>query len=387
MKERKSGDVIRKAFLILLRILAAIVIAAALLIAYLTIAEYKPQERETLAIIPGNTSGNSFEDTSGNIAEDSSGDPAEGSAAAAGHTFKVISWNIGYGALGDNADFFMDGGTSVMTASEERVAQNMQQITSVLAGEDADFIFLQETDRDSARSWHIDEAAMLQEAFPAYSSAFAYNFKVPFVPYPVPPIGKVESGLLTLSRCKVTSAERLQLPVPFSWPVRAANLKRCLLISRVPVTDSAGESHDLVLVNLHLEAYDSGEGKIAQTNMLRDLLTAEAKAGNYVIAGGDFNQIFSNVESPFPVYENRWQPGMIETEAFCEGFECLMDSQAASCRSLDQPLEGADTDHFQFYIIDGFIVSDNLVMDSIKTIDLGFVNSDHNPVALVFTIP
>jgi len=45
-----------------------------------------------------------------------------------------------------------------------------------------------------------------------------------------------------------------------------------------------------VLVNLHLEAYDSGEGKIAQTKLLVEFLEQEYAKGNYVIAGGDFNQ-------------------------------------------------------------------------------------------------
>ena len=58
----------------------------------------------------------------------------------------------------------------------------------------------------------------------------------------------------------------------------------------------AGSDKELVIVNVHLEAYDSGEGKEAQTKMLAELLKKEQEAGNYVIAGGDFNQAFSNVD-------------------------------------------------------------------------------------------
>ena len=53
-----------------------------------------------------------------------------------------------------------------------------------------------------------------------------------------------------------------------------------------------GSDREPVLVNLHLEAYDDGEGKIAQTNQLRDYIEDEYAKGNYVIAGGDFNQVF-----------------------------------------------------------------------------------------------
>ena len=97
------------------------------------------------------------------------------------------------------------------------------------------------------------------------SEAFAYNFNSLFVPYPIPPIGHVESGLQTLSRAEIRTAERIALPCPFSWPIRIVNLKRCLLVSRLPLR---GTDRELVLINLHLEAYDSGEGKEAQTRQL-----------------------------------------------------------------------------------------------------------------------
>ena len=76
------------------------------------------------------------------------------------------------------------------------------------------------------------------------------------------------------------------------------------MINRIPI---AGTNHELVLVNLHLEAYDDGEGKKAQTQMLQTILQKESDAGNYVIAGGDFNQTFSNTDiSAFPVFAGKW---------------------------------------------------------------------------------
>ena len=57
-----------------------------------------------------------------------------------------------------------------------------------------------------------------------------------------------------------------------------------------------------------------------------------------------------------------------------------------SCRSLDQPLVGADPADFQYYVIDGFIVSGNIQIESAETLDLGFVNTDHNPVMMEVTL-
>ena len=196
----------------------------------------------------------------------------------------------------------------------------------------------------------------------------------------MPPIGKVDSGIATASVFGVKSAERIQLPIPFSWPMRMANLKRCVTVSRIPVENSEKE---LVIFNLHLEAYDSGEGKIEQTKMLAKLIGAEAEKGNYVIAGGDFNQIFSNADKEaFKVNDGMWTPGEIDTSAFGESFKFLMDESTPSCRSLDKAYKGADKETFQYYLIDGFIVSGNIEVKTLKTLDLDFKYSDHNPVLL-----
>ncbi|MCR4593811.1 MAG: endonuclease/exonuclease/phosphatase family protein, partial [Clostridiales bacterium] len=303
---------------------------------------------------------------------------------SAGDSMTIMTWNIGYGALGDNADFFMDGGESVNTADEQRVLTNMAGVATHLAMTKPDIIFFQEADIDSSRSHHINEYESLQNVLKGYNSTFANNFKVSYLPYPIPPIGKVDSGIATFSSYPITDAERRQLPVPFSWPVSMVNLKRCLLVSRVQIE---GTDKQLVLVNLHLEAYDDGEGKIAQTKMLADFLNEEAKKGNYIIAGGDFNQIFSSADTDaYPAQEGKWAAGQIDVSEIDGDWQFLMDSSVPSCRSLDQAYEGADKDTFQYYLIDGFIVSKNVKVESFETEDLGFKNSDHNPVLMKITL-
>lgn len=349
-----------KAFGIVL--LIAVLLAAGL-IAFLSFTEYKPAERE--AVTPADPYGVSAK------IED-------------GASLTVMTWNVGYGALGDNADFFMDGGTGVRTATKERVNENLNGILAKIRETAPDVLFLQEADVSSSRSSRVNETQFFLDSLPGYRMTFANNFKVSFLPYPIPPIGKVDSGLATYSSFAADSTQRVQLPIPFSWPIRMANLKRCVLIDRVPIE---GTDKYLVLVNLHLEAYDSGEGKAAQTEMLRDILETEAKNGNYVIAGGDFNQVFSNVDtSAYPLDPALWQCGRIDVSAFPEGWQFLMDNRTPTCRSLDRPYEGADKADFQYYMIDGFIVSSNIIVEQLETIDAGFTCTDHNPVVLKLTL-
>ena len=356
-----KNSVIRRIIQITGIALAAVILAAAALVGILSIREYKPAERENVEVISGTAK-----------------------PLAAGSEIRILTWNTGYGALGDNADFFMDGGKMVRSADRPRVQENIQAIRDEIAELRPDIFLLQEVDEDSDRSYRIDEAEFYREAFPDCDSIFAYNYKALYVPYPLPPIGKVSSGIETVSTYAIKSAERIQLPCPFKWPVRTVNLKRGLLAARIPVE---GTDHELVVINLHLEAYDDGEGKAAQTQLLKEILETEAAAGNYVIAGGDFNQIFSNADADaYPAQEGKWAAGKIDVSTFSDDLVFLMDESVPSCRSLDQPYEGADRDSFQYYLIDGFIVSSNVEVKSCEGIQLDFRNSDHNPVMLTATL-
>ena len=356
-KLRKKRSIGKKILIGVGIFLGVILLLVAGVFGWLTITEYNPADRESLTV---------------------SG--AEQPAAPTETTIKLLTWNVGYGALGDNADFFMDGGSSVYTADEDRVNANMSEMLAVMKEQSPDFILLQEVDEDCSRSYGINEVEMFAALEKGYQSTFAYNFKVKYVPYPLPPIGRVNSGIQTLSVFRITSAERVKLPSPFSWPVSIGNLKRCLSVHRIPVE---GSDRELVLINLHLEAYDSGEGKIEQTKVFREVMESELVKGNYVIAGGDFNQAFSDADiSAYPQQDGKWQCGRIDVTEFSDRLTFVTDTGAPTCRSLDQSLADADRETFQYYVVDGYVVSDNIEILSVKTLDLAFHATDHNPVVM-----
>lgn len=345
-------------------ILGILVLLVICFIAVLTVTEYKPKETEALKI-----------------------DGKASKTLSVGDSVNIMTWNMGYGGLDASADFFMDGGKHVQSSDKETVTENVTAVADFIQQSQADVIFLQEVDTDSKRSYGIDELKLIAENTSGFENSFALNYKTLYVPYPLPPIGKVTCGIATLSAFEQTDAQRVSLPCPFTYPMRLANLKRCLMVNRVPIE---GSDKELVLVNLHLEAYDDGAGKIAQTAQLRSLLEEEAKKGNYVIAGGDFNQTFSNCDtSAYPtVSDEMWVPGIIDVSEFDDSLQFVMDNSVPSCRSLDKPLKGNDSDPsvFQYYMIDGFVVSDNLEIDNVTTKDMKFKNTDHNPVMMHVTL-
>lgn len=344
-------------------VLGVVVLAFVGLVLWLTVREYKPADVK--------------------LAEfQKQGDAT--APLAPGDSLTILSQNTGYAGLGADADFFMDGGKGV-APTEEQTNTNREGLAGQLAGQDADVYFLQEVDTNSSRSGSMDQSSFYWQAVTGfqYSTAHALNYSCDFVPYPLPPIGKVHSGLQTMSRFGVEIALRVALPCPFSWPVSAANLKRCLLVSRVPLE---GSDKELVLVNLHLEAYDDGEGKAAQTKVLMDLLTAEYGKGNYVIAGGDFNQTFPGALDAFPIQDpSFWAPGVLENDILPEGWRFACDLSVPSCRLLNHPYD-PDPAKNQFYVIDGFILSPNVRLDSVETLDCQFQYTDHNPVSIRVTL-
>ncbi len=349
----------KKLLKVILILLLVVVVAVGGLFGFLTVTEYKPADVEQLEIRTLDTGA-------------ASPVPAD--------SLSVLSWNIGYAGLGKEQDFFMDGGSSSRPGSSELVTRYLNGIRESIATQDADLVLLQEVDTDSSRTYGIDETTALIQN----SGVHALNYSCPFVPIPVPPMGKIHSGLFTTTDYTVTGAERIALPCPFSWPLSTANLKRCLLVSRLPVE---GCDRELVLVNLHLEAYDDGEGKVAQTKQLMSLLQEEYEKGNFVIAGGDFNQVFPGSLERYPNnHSELWAVGALEEASLPEGFSYVCDLSAPTCRLLNQPYDPADAANTQYYVIDGFIVSPNVNVNAVETLDLGFENSDHNPVRMTVNL-
>lgn len=333
------------------------------LLLFLSIFEYKPED---LTVIP-------FSDGNINLTSEK--------------TYSILSWNIGYAGLGKNSDFFMSGGKKVRP-SKDYLYTCFDGIVKTIQNIPTDIVFLQEVDIESRRSRRINQFESIQKTLNK-KGIFALNYKCPFVPFPFPPIGKVECGIASLSNFKISTAHRHSLPVLFKWPFRLANLKRCFLETRLPIyQDNKPTGKELILVNFHLEAFDNGQAKIAQTKQLMNFLNSEYAKGNYVIAGGDFNQTFPGAkEYPFNGMDS-WVASTMEASSLQSGWSFCFDDSVPSCRSTAEPYVGkkAETKDFQFYLIDGFIRSPNVEVTTVKTIDKNFEYSDHNPIYLEFRL-
>lgn len=307
-------------------------------------------------------------------------------AVAEGGTYTITSYNIGFGAYEDDYGFFMDGGTEGRAWSKDRLQKNLKEIENVLKEQASDFYFIQEVDTDSTRSYHVDEREYMIEALSDKSYAFARNWDSPYLFYPfLKPHGSAKTGIMIFADGKFESAKRVELPVETGF-MKIVDLDRCYLKCVVPL-ESGGK---LVLYNFHLSAYTS-DGTIA-TDQLKILLAdmeLEYQAGNYCIAGGDFNKdILGNSEDYFGKADKEYtwaQPIPDELlERFCSTVVKPFDEAdpVPSCRNADGPY------HEGQYVltVDGFIVTPNVKVIKAEVVDTQFKYSDHNPVTMTFSL-
>lgn len=287
----------------------------------------------------------------------------------------ILIWNIGYAGLDASMDFFYDGGEN-MRPTEEGVLRNMEGISATLSDySDYDFVMLQEVDKNSKRSYRLNEYDLIKAQFEDYHYSFGKNYNVAFVPIPLKePMGKVESGLMTLSKYSPSRVERHSFPGNYSWPMKLFMLDRCFLVNRIGTKDGM----EVVLVNTHNSAYDDGSLRSQQMSFLKTFLLEEYQKGNYVIVGGDWNQSPHGFVPELPshlfdtinlTYVDKDYPDPDWTWAF--------DPLVPTNRRVGTPYDRANS---LTTVIDYFLLSPNVHLEEVETIDLDFLYSDHQPV-------
>lgn len=299
-----------------------------------------------------------------------------------GGDYLILTYNIGFGAYRKDYSFFMDGGKYSWAKDKESVIAGVSAMAEIVNDVNPDFVLLQEVDRDSTRSYHVDELELLNQFIKGYYYDFAQNYDSPFLFFPPwQPHGANVSGLVTYSRESFKDTRRRSLPISESFS-KFVDLDRCYSISRIPTENEK----QLCIYNMHMSAYGSSdEIRSGQLAMLYQDMEADYQRGNYVICGGDFNHNLKADEQenapewayPFP------------RESLPQGFSMAIDSAQDqdivhnSCRNANEPYEEG---HTYTVTLDGFIVSDNVEVNFYQNMDWGYEYSDHDPVLMQFIL-
>ncbi|KWZ94034.1 endonuclease/exonuclease/phosphatase family protein [Anaerococcus hydrogenalis] len=346
----------KKAIKIIFSILGIFLLGFLILLSYLWIREYRPEKIENVKVK--------------GLGE---------KTPEIGKKYKIMTWNIGYAGLDKDTDFFMDGGKMVFPINKNHVEKSLDHIIKSSKKIDADIKFFQEVYINSKRTYHINQVEKIRKNLGG-NTTFALNFKTDFIPYPIPPMGKVESGIMTQSDFKIKKSKRYQQEIPHKFPTRLVNLKRAFNPSYIDIKNS---DKKLVIVNVHLDAYESGnKGRVAQTKEIINFVNKEYKKGNYVIVGGDFNQELTGIYKELP--EGIWNPSPFPKKFLTENIKLYCDKNGKTSVVNDKPYTGKDA---YLSTIDGFLATDNIEIKNIKTqTQEDFQYSDHNPVVMEFIL-
>lgn len=292
----------------------------------------------------------------------------------------VITWNIGYAGLGDDMDFFYDGGRKMRT-SLERTKSNHQNILKYLSDHSyIDFLLLQEVDKNSKRSYYINTYDSLISTFPNASHSYGINYKVKHVPVPIfNPMGTVTSGIVTISNAIPFSAERYSYPGSYPWPGMLFNLQRCFLINKYNVSDGK----ELVIIHTHNSAYADKSLISLQMEFLKEVMLKEYEKGNYIIAGGDWNQSPPDFEPDF-IFNlfDTINPAKIPTD-YLPDWQWVYSPETPTNRNISTPYNPAES---LTTVIDFFLISPNIELLNVDCIHIDFKFSDHNPVKAKFKL-
>ena len=304
--------------------------------------------------------------------------------ASCGEEMTIVSYNIGFGAYTPDYTFFMDGGRSSWAESKDSVKRVVTGAGECVSEQEPDIALFQEVDLDSTRTYHVNEVKLLSGIYPDYTGAFALNYDSPFLLYPFyQPHGASKAGLLTLSGFLIKDCVRRQLPVSDSLS-KLVDLDRAYTVTRIPV--SGGKQ--LVIINLHLSAYgSSAKVREGQTAMLKAEMEREYAAGNYIIAGGDFNHDLKLKEDMPSLYWAHYYDRNLLPEHFDFAIDLLSEEEfeklGNTCRDAGTPY---DEKNAYTVTVDGFIISDNVNCLSYENLQTGYEYSDHNPVVMKFEL-
>lgn len=193
-------------------------------------------------------------------------------------SFVILTYNLGYLSGLTNNKVFPD---------QKLIKENQQLVKANIDLVFPDIVALQEVDFDADRSYHIDQANGIAGNTFKYV-ANVVNWDVRYVPFPYwPPtnhFGQVVSGQSILSKFELSDLESVKLSRISTEPFwrDAYYLDR---LAQVVKVDILGK--ELVLINVHLEAWD----KPTRQQQLQEVIELWNKyASDFpVILLGDFN--------------------------------------------------------------------------------------------------
>lgn len=284
-------------------------------------------------------------------------------------TISIISWNLGYAALGKDSDFIVDGGKKILPPKQHEINKNANGIIEFLIMNMADIFLFQEIAEYSLFKREINLLDILSDCLKKYTVVFSENINFNFFKL------KFRVGNSIFSLFTPSKTIRYDLPLDKKSIYRKKQ-KFHFIISSFEIKDS---DKQLIVINIHLSAFDKDAiVRMRQLQKLKEVMLTEYKKGNYVVVGGDWNLRITKTNFLYTTQKKylKWIYD-IPLEFKPEDWSWGIDYSNPTFRTAERPYLNNEN---YTSIIDGFLISPNLEIMNVKTNNLNFQNSDHNPV-------
>lgn len=291
-------------------------------------------------------------------------------------TLTVMTYNIGY--LSGNSN------NLPVRESVNFYRSNLQRVARLLNRVQPDIVGYQEIDFASSRSYYMNQLDSLAKYTSLHFAALTVNWDKRYVPFPYwPPavhFGRVLSGQAVQSRFPVISNERMVLPRPQNnaFYYDAFYLERLAQVAEIDV------GRPLIIINVHLEAYDTATRERQAQKVLR---LAQKYVETYpVLLIGDFNSPLPNSKlgnkSPAS-NEHRWQDD--------ESMHILLSESKLAEAFANELANGEEIFSYTFSSFEPHVKIDHIFYNTnkIQPLDWFVVHdstqaSDHLPVVMRF---
>ena len=334
-----------------------VILAVTLFLSWIQIHEYHPQKIEKLSI----------------------SNPSEPQIKT-GNSLGILLWNISYGGMPAEMDFFYSGGLRIQL-EEDKSKDNFKQILYTIETykDSVDIFLLHKVDSSSKRAYGINQIDEIQRRLKEYESVYCPNFAVPYIPVPLDqPLGSVYSGMLSLSSKRAVSHKRMALnDKDFYWPKKLFTAKKCMDVAKYTV-----DNRFLYIINIHLNSYDyMGEIRLAQLQEVEALAEQLYKEGSYVIIGGGWNMNPPDFEQHKISYDYKGKVAFpeIDSEKHFRGWKFAYQKSIPTSRTLHDAYRHSA---INTTIKDFFICSPNVNILRANTVSQKFEFSDHHPIYL-----